>query len=57
MPALEKREKTMGGRRVNDCIAELEAVQEKSTYEIMRDLRVAELAKRLKPVEAARNDL
>jgi hypothetical protein len=57
MPALEKREKTMGGRRVNDCVAELEAVQEKSTYEIMRDLRVAELAERLKPVEAARNDL
>jgi hypothetical protein len=57
MPALEKREKTMGGRRVNDCVAELEAVQEKSTYEIMRDLRVVELAERLKPVEAARNDL
>jgi hypothetical protein len=57
MPALEKREKTMGGRRVNDCVVELEAVQEKSTYEIMRDLRVVELAERLKPVEAAKNDL
>jgi hypothetical protein len=57
MPVLEKREKTMGGRRVNDCVVELEAVQEKSTYEIMHDLRVAELAERLKPVVAARNDL
>jgi hypothetical protein len=57
MPALEKREKTMGGRHVNDCVVELEAVQEKSTYEIMRDLRVVELAERLKPVEAAKNDL
>jgi hypothetical protein len=38
-------------------VAELEAVQEKSTYEIMRDLCVAKLAERLKRVEAARNEL
>ena len=45
----------MGIACVNDCVAELEAIKEKSTYEIMRDLHVAELAERLKPMEAARN--
>jgi hypothetical protein len=36
---------------------ELETMEVKSTYEVLRDARVAELAKMFKPVEAASNDL
>jgi hypothetical protein len=36
---------------------ELETIEVKSTYEVLRDARVAELAKMFKPVEAASNDL
>jgi hypothetical protein len=40
-----------------DCGTEVTAVEGKSTYKMLRDARVAELAKRLKPVEDASNDL
>jgi hypothetical protein len=36
---------------------ELETMEVKSTYEDLRDARVAELAKMIKPVEVASNDL
>jgi hypothetical protein len=37
--------------------AKLETTEVKSTYEVLRDARVAELAKRFKPVEAVSNNL
>jgi hypothetical protein len=39
-----------------DYTTEVTALEGKSTYEMLRDARVAELAKRLKPVEDASND-
>jgi hypothetical protein len=39
-----------------DYATEVTALEGKSTYEMLRDARVAELAKRLKPVEDASND-
>jgi hypothetical protein len=40
-----------------DCRTEVTAVEGKSTYKMLCDARVAELAKRLEPVEDASNDL
>jgi hypothetical protein len=40
-----------------DYTTEVTALEGKSTYKMLRDARVAELAKRLKPVEDASNDL
>jgi hypothetical protein len=40
-----------------DCTTEVTALEGKSTYEMLCDARVAELAKRLKPVEDTSNDL
>jgi hypothetical protein len=40
-----------------DFGTEVIAVEGKSTYKMLCDARVAELAKRLKPVEDASNDL
>jgi hypothetical protein len=37
--------------------SELEAEVQKSAYELLRDVRVAELSERLKPLEEASNDL
>jgi hypothetical protein len=39
-----------------DYATEVTALEGKSTYEMLRDARVAELVKRLKPVEDASND-
>jgi hypothetical protein len=39
-----------------DCATEVTALEGKLTYEMLRDARIAELAKRLKPVEDASND-
>jgi hypothetical protein len=36
---------------------ELETMEVKSTYKVLRNARVVELAKMFKPVEAASNDL
>jgi hypothetical protein len=37
--------------------SELEAEVQKSTYELLHDVRVVELSERLKPLEEASNEL
>jgi hypothetical protein len=52
-----KEDKRMGHSSISECIADSKVVEEKSTYEILRDAHVAELAEKLRLVEAAKDEL
>jgi hypothetical protein len=53
----EKEDMKMEFHSENDSRSELEALVEKSAYELLHDARVAELSERLKSLEEARNKL
>jgi hypothetical protein len=57
MPISKEEDMKMEFHSENDSRSELEALVEKSAYELLRDVHVAELSERLKPVEEVRNEL
>jgi hypothetical protein len=57
MPISKEEGMKMEFHSENDSRSELEALVEKSAYELLRDVHVAELSERLKPVEEVRNEL
>jgi hypothetical protein len=57
MPVFEEDDMKMEFHSEYDSRSELEALVEKSAYELLHDARVAELSERLKSLEEARNKL
>jgi hypothetical protein len=57
MPVFEEDDMKMEFHSEYDSRSELEALVEKSAYELLLDAHFAELLEGLKPVEEARNEL